>query len=636
MGDLGGQTAAHDRTAGVKHMAIGGIDGQADGFALGHGGITRQGGAEALAVCHLAIGDRNAAQTLQNPHFYRQAAPQRGIFRADANLYGIPDLCPASIDRKHHAMPADHLDRQTLRVDPQHLGRHKVHVRLTDEGRHKARRGVVIKLHRGAELLDPARIQHDDPVRHRHRLDLVMRHIDHRRGQIAVKLAQLDPHSVYIPPSEQTQVAESMKGDFVGIGVNFYMYKDSVAIIKPVENGPSEKAGIKAGDRILYADKTKLFGRKLPNDSLFSKLKGVEGSEILITVFRKSENKKIKIKIKRGVIPIKSVDVSMFLNPTMGYIKINRFAETTFDEFKKGLDKLKKEGAKSLVIDLRDNGGGYMDPAIAIADELLKDKQLIVFTKDKNGTTDKTFATKTGSFETGKLFILINENSASASEILAGAIQDNDRGTVVGRRSFGKGLVQREMDFADGSAVRLTVARYYTPTGRSIQKPYAKGNEDYLKESESRFKSGELYYEDSIKIPKTPKFKTPKGKIVYGGGGIVPDIFIPLEVEQEKEHTSYLLQSGILGQFIFEQLDQNRNAFKGLTFEQFKSKIDETDLYFNAFQKYLYKNGLEMKLGKNKALVKRYLAAESARQLFSENKFYEIVLKEDDMIKKIL
>ncbi|MBP6758894.1 MAG: S41 family peptidase, partial [Flavobacterium sp.] len=267
-------------------------------------------------------------------------------------------------------------------------------------------------------------------------------------------LGQLDPHSIYIPPSEQEQVAESMKGDFVGIGVNFYMYNDSVAIIKPIENGPSEKAGIKAGDRILYADKTKMFGRKLPNDSLFAKLKGKEGSEIVLTVYRKSENKKLKIKIKRGIVSIKSVDAALLLDATTGYIKINRFAETTYDEFKTGLDNLRKQGAKSLVIDLRDNGGGYMEEAIAIADELLKDKQLIVFTKNKKGTIDKTFATKKGSFETGKVVVLINENSASASEILAGAIQDNDRGTIVGRRSFGKGLVQREMDFSDGSAVR--------------------------------------------------------------------------------------------------------------------------------------------------------------------------------------
>ena len=449
-------------------------------------------------------------------------------------------------------------------------------------------------------------------------------------------LAQLDPHSVYIPPSEQIQVAESMRGEFVGIGVNFYMYKDSLAIIKTVENGPSEKAGIQSGDRILYADKTKLFGRKLPTDSLFAKLKGKEGSEILVTVYRKSENKKLNIKIKRGVIPIKSVDAALLLNPTTGYIKINRFAESTFEEFKTGLTKLREKGIKSLVLDLRDNGGGYLEQAVAIADEFLKDKQLIVFTKDKNGTTDKTIATAAGSFETGKIFVLINENSASASEILAGAIQDNDRGTIVGRRSFGKGLVQREMNFDDGSAVRLTVSRYYTPTGRSIQKPYSKGNEDYLKEAESRYTTGELYHKDSIKTPNSPKFKTAKGKIVYGGGGIVPDVFVPLALEEDKDHTDYLLQSGIPGQFVFEQLDHNRNAFKGLTFNQFAAKINATDVYFNSFQKYLFENGLDIKFNKSKSLVKRYINAEFARQLFGEEYYYQISLKEDTMIKTVL
>jgi carboxyl-terminal processing protease len=449
-------------------------------------------------------------------------------------------------------------------------------------------------------------------------------------------LGQLDPHSVYMPPSEQAQVAENMKGDFVGIGVNFYMYKDSLAIIKPIENGPSEKAGIKAGDRILYAGKTKLFGRKLSSDSLFSNLKGEQGSVVELTIYRKSEQKKIKVKIQRDVIPLKSVDVAVLLNENVGYIKINRFAETTFEEFKTGLAKLKKEGAKTLVIDLRDNGGGYMDEAIEIADELLKDKQLIVFTKNKRGNIKKTYATKKGDFENGNVFVLINENSASASEILAGAIQDNDRGTIVGRRSFGKGLVQREMDFDDGSAVRLTVARYYTPTGRSIQKPYTKGNESYFNESESRFISGELYEKDSIKVVDSLKFKTPKGKIVYGGGGIVPDVFIPLEVEHGNENVTYLMRSGIVGNFVFEQLDRDRSVFKGLSFEDFVSKMDATNLYFNLFQKKLYKNGLDIKLTSSKAIVKRYLMAEFARQLYGENNYYEIVLKEDAMIKAIL
>jgi len=448
-------------------------------------------------------------------------------------------------------------------------------------------------------------------------------------------LAKLDPHSVYIPPSEQTSVAESMKGDFVGIGVNFYMYKDTVAVIKPLENGPSEKAGIKPGDRILYADNYKLFGKKLPTDSLFSKLKGAEGSEIELTIFRKSENKKFKIKLNRDVVPIKSVDVAVMVNPVTGYIKINRFAETTYKEFMVGLEKLRQLGATSLIIDVRENGGGYMEMAAEIADEFLKDKQLIVFLKNKKGRIDKTFATETGTFETGKVAILIDENSASASEILAGAIQDNDRGVIIGRRSFGKGLVQREMGFDDGSAVRLTVARYYTPTGRSIQKAYVKGDESaYFSEFGKRFENGELYEKDSIKIADTLKFKTPKGNIVYGGGGIVPDIFVPLEGKHGEESIIYIMQqSGIVGHFTFEQLDNKRKVFQGLSFAVFLSKMEKTDLYFNNFQKYLLKNGVNLNLTNNKALVKRYIIAEFARQLFDEQKYYEIVLKEDPMVK---
>ena len=447
-------------------------------------------------------------------------------------------------------------------------------------------------------------------------------------------LEKLDPHSVYIPPSEQLSVAESMKGDFVGIGVNFYMYNDTVAVIKPLENGPSERAGIKAGDRILYVNNYKLFGRKLPTDSLFSKLKGEEGSEIELTVYRKSEHKRLKFKFNRAVVPIKSVDVGIMVNATTGYIKINRFAETTYHEFKATLQKLQKKGAKSLIIDLRNNGGGYMEMAAEIADEFLKDGQLIVFTKNKKGKIDETFATERGSFETGKVTILIDESSASASEILAGAIQDNDRGTIVGRRSFGKGLVQREMDFEDGSAVRLTIARYYTPTGRSIQKTYENGNEDYFNEFGNRFENGELFKKDSIKNDDTLKFKTPKGKIVYGGGGIVPDVFVSLEGKHGEEGTIYIMQqSGIVGRFAFEQIDKNRNAFKGLNFEQFLSKMENTDQYFNEFQKYLEGNGVILDLSKNKALVKRYLAAEFASQLFGELKYYEIVLKDDQMVK---
>jgi len=448
-------------------------------------------------------------------------------------------------------------------------------------------------------------------------------------------LAKLDPHSVYVPKSEQTQLAETMKGEFVGIGVNFYMLNDTIAIVNPVVGGPSEKAGIKSGDRILYANKEKLFGRNLTAEDLFSKLKGEKGTDVALTIYRKSQNKKIEIHLKRDVVAIESVTAAVMINPTLGYLKINRFAETTHNEFKKGLLQLKKQGAKSLVIDVRDNGGGYMEIAAEIADELLKEKQLIVFTKNKKGKIDKTYATDEGEFETGKIFILINESSASASEILAGAIQDNDRGTVVGRRSFGKGLVQREMNFQDGSAVRLTIARYYTPTGRSIQKPYKKGIDDYNSDFDKRLTNGEWYKKDSIKVDSKLKYKTPKGKIVYGGGGIVPDVFVPLEVEHGDEGAAYLMQSGAVGYYIFEELDRNRKQFDGLKMAQVISKIEHSDLYFENFKKYLSKNGLILKLEKDKKRVKRDLTAELVRQLFGEKYYYSLIVKEDAMIKKV-
>lgn len=449
-------------------------------------------------------------------------------------------------------------------------------------------------------------------------------------------LSKLDPHSVYIPPSEQSETAEYMKGDFVGIGVNFYMYNDTVAVIKPIEEGPSEKAGLKAGDRILYADGHKLFGRKLPVDSLYTRLKGEKGSRVVLTVFRKSDNKTVKIPVTRDVVPIKSVDASVMLNPTLGYIRINRFAESTYNEFRSALRGLKKKGATSLIVDVRDNGGGYMEKAVEIADEFLPAKDLIVYTKNKKGRVDKSFATGSGAFENGKVYILINENSASASEILAGAIQDNDRGTVVGRRSFGKGLVQREMNFGDGSAVRLTVARYFTPSGRSIQKHYDNGIEDYFGDFERRFQSGELYSKDSIKIADTLKFKTRKGRIVYGGGGIVPDVFVPLEVEHGSESVAYLMQSNIVGHFVFEQLDKDRKVLSGVKYDDFLLNFDKNDKYFNAFRDYIIGTGLMINLSGQKAVVKRYLSAEFARQLYGESRYYEITLRDDVMVKEVL
>jgi len=450
-------------------------------------------------------------------------------------------------------------------------------------------------------------------------------------------LSNLDPHSIYLPPSEQSSEAEIMKGDFVGIGVNFYMYNDTVAVVKPLEGGPAAKAGILAGDRILYADKSKLFGRKLPTDSLYNKLKGEEGSKVKLTIFRKSLNKKLTVNVVREVVPIKSVDTYQMLNKTTGYIKINRFAESTYDEFMVGLKNLKERGMNTLIIDLRDNGGGYLEKAVEIADEFLKNKELVVFTKNRKGNVDKTFATDEGIFENGKLYVLIDENSASASEILAGAIQDNDRGIIVGRRSFGKGLVQREMGFDDGSAVRLTISRYYTPSGRSIQKPYTKGDaEKYSADFESRFKSGELYEKDKIKVADSLKFKTKKGRIVYGGGGIVPDIFVPLEVVKGEESLAYILNSGLVGHFVFEQFDKDPRMFKGLGFGEFLVKMQKDESYIAKFESYLKDAGLDIRLDHNKALVKKYITAEFARQLFGENQYFSIILKDDPMLKAVL
>ena len=448
-------------------------------------------------------------------------------------------------------------------------------------------------------------------------------------------LEKLDPHSVYIAKNDMDQVAESMRGDFVGIGVNFYMYNDSVAVIKPLPGGPSEKAGIKAGDRILFADNYQLFGKKLPNDSLFPRLKGKIGSEVELTVYRKSVNKKLKVKLKRGIIPIKSVDVALMLNENIGYIKINRFAESTYKEFKNGLNQLKRKGAQTIVLDVRDNGGGYLDQAVKIVDDFLVENAPIVTTKNKKGQIDKTKATGGGLFENGKVIVLINENSASASEILAGAIQDNDRGLIIGRRSFGKGLVQREMPLGDGSAVRLTVARYYTPSGRSIQKPYVEGNEDYFNEFERRFYNGELYEKDSIKVADSLKFKTLKGRTVYGGGGIIPDVFVPLNGKHGDEATEMLMQSGIVSYFVFEQLEKNRKQYEGLSLEGLKKKFAENK-FLDKFTAYLEQSGIEIEFKNNRELANDYLLAEFIRQLFDEEKAFELKLKNDLMIQEVL
>ncbi len=448
-------------------------------------------------------------------------------------------------------------------------------------------------------------------------------------------LEKLDPHSVYIPKREMDEVSENMKGDFVGIGINFYPYKDTISVIRTVADGPSFLKGILPGDRILLADNDTLFGRGLESDKIVEKLKGKKGSYVELTVYRKSEDRTFKVNVKRDIVPIKSVESYFMMTPTMGYIKVNRFAESTFKEFKAALKALRKQGAEKLTLDLRDNPGGYLGIAEQMADEFLEDGKLILFTKNKRGKIDNIYATDKGSFEDKPIYVLINERSASASEIIAGALQDNDIGTIVGRRSFGKGLVQREMALGDGSAVRLTVSRYYTPTGRSIQRAYENGNKDYYKRFTDRYHNGELVSVDSIKVADSLKFITPKGRVVYGGGGIIPDVFVPIGTNEE-EAVESMDSLGFLSFFVFEYLDEDRNRFDDISKDEFIREFRVDDILFERFVDYSVNRGLKMNFYDFEDQLKLYLKAALAEQLFGANVHAEIKGSSDAMLKKVL
>jgi len=444
-------------------------------------------------------------------------------------------------------------------------------------------------------------------------------------------LSKLDPHSVYIPASDQTQINEQMDGKFVGVGIQFLMFKDSLTVSKVIPNGPSEKAGILPGDRILKANNDILYGKKITNDAVIKKLKGIADSKVALRIYRKSSKTFFTTTVTRNEVPIKSVDAFYMINNTLGYIKLNKFSATSYDEFEAALQTLTKEGMKALVFDLRDNPGGYLQIAIKIADEFLEKNKTIVTTKNKGGEIDKSLATSKGDFEKAPVYVLIDEGSASASEIIAGALQDNDRGTIIGRRSFGKGLVQQEMSLGDGSSVRLTTARYYTPTGRSIQKPYNhNGNLNYFNELEKRFNGGELTNVDSIKVVDSLKYKTPKGKTVYGGGGIVPDIFVPIDTINyiNSFHFTYI------SNFVFTYIDEHRKEFTNQTFEKFNANFDADESIFKAYLKEIkYTKRLDAKL---KTQIKFYLKALFTRELFDDNKFYKFYNQNDNMIQKVL
>lgn len=451
-------------------------------------------------------------------------------------------------------------------------------------------------------------------------------------------LDNLDPHSTYIPKEDLERITENMKGDFVGVGINYYPYKDTIAVIKPTEDGPSESAGIMSGDRILLADGDTIYGRNISNEFIAKKLKGDKNTKVRLTVYRKSEDEILEFEVRRKTIPIKSVDAAYMLTDELGYIKMNRFAETSFKEFKTALEDLQDQGATKLALDLRDNPGGFLGIAEQIADEFLEDDKLILFTRDKKGKEERTYATRRGDFEDGEIFILINENSASASEVIAGALQDNDKGIIVGRRSYGKGLVQREMALGDGSAVRLTVSRYYTPTGRSIQRPYTNGdNNAYYNDYYKRLRTGELADEDNIEVDDSLKFTTPKGKVVYGGGGIIPDVFVPVDRSFDNETINYLRRRGHFGYFVFEELDKDRSIYQDVTKYDFINNFEVSDDIVVRFQNYVNrKEGTNITFVAYNDEIRRLIKANLARQLYDDNSFEEVLNKDDIMIEEVI
>jgi carboxyl-terminal processing protease len=449
-------------------------------------------------------------------------------------------------------------------------------------------------------------------------------------------LEKLDPHSVYIPAKNLKDVTENMQGDFVGVGVSFYIKNDTLRVIRPLEDGPSIRAGIKAGDRILMADQDTLFGQNYSNQDVINRLKGSANTAVDLKIYRKGEANLLDFKIKRNKVPIKSVDAYYMLTSSLGYIKVNRFAESTYKEFKEALTALKKKGATQIALDVRDNPGGYLGIAEKMVDEFLEEDKLILFTKNKKGKIQKTYATDKGDFENGEVYVLINENSASASEIIAGALQDNDKGTIVGRRSYGKGLVQREMALGDGSAIRLTISRYYTPTGRSIQRTYENGNKSYYDDFYDRYLNGELKSVDSIKVADSLKFTTPKGKTVYGGGGIIPDVFVPLNTTINEEAIKSILRGAFMGQYVFEVLDKNRMAYDRMSQEEFIKQEVVSDALVRDFETYANERNFAIDIDLYGSIIKKYIKATIALHIYGSNGFEEVINQDNPMIKKVI
>ncbi len=455
-------------------------------------------------------------------------------------------------------------------------------------------------------------------------------------------LSELDPHSTYISKEEVEKMNEPLKGNFEGIGISFNIYKDTLMVNSTISGGPSEKVGLRSGDRIIEVDGENIAGTGLKNSDVFRLLRGDKGTEVNLKVLRRGVRDLLDFTIIRDKIPIFSVDASYMLDESTGYIKLNKFAATSLDEFLEAMKKLKNSDIKNLILDLRGNTGGYLKTAIQISNQFLKKGSLVVYTEGINDIKREYKAPSQGTFEKGNLVILINEMSASASEIVSGAIQDWDRGVIIGRRSFGKGLVQKPFFLTDGSMVRLTTAHYYTPSGRCIQKSYKNGLKEYREDYIHRMENGEMFSADSIKFDESQKFKTLiNGRTVFGGGGIMPDIFIPMDTSSHYKYINKLRRKSVIYNYVLDYIDVNRNKLKSKysDFDQFDKHFEVTTAMINKVVENGEKEGIEkdetsLEFSSND--MKKEIKAIIARDLFSRNDFYKVIYKDDKDILKAL
>lgn len=455
-------------------------------------------------------------------------------------------------------------------------------------------------------------------------------------------LSELDPHSTYISKEEVEKMNEPLKGNFEGIGISFNISKDTLLVITTISGGPSEKVGLKAGDRIIKVDEKMIAGIGLKNSDVFDLLRGKKGTKVSLKVLRKQNAELLDFTIIRDKIPIYSLDASFMLNESTGYIKLNKFSATSTEEFLTAMNQLKKENIKNLVFDLRGNSGGYLKTAIEISDQFLKNNDLVVYTEGMSDPKREYKATSKGSFENGKLVILVDEFSASASEIVSGAVQDWDRGIIIGRRSFGKGLVQKPFFLTDGSMVRLTTAHYYTPSGRCIQKPYKKGVKEYRKDYQNRIINGEMFSADSIEFDESLKHKTLiNGRNVFGGGGVMPDIFIPMDTSIHYRYLNRLHRNNIIYNYVLDYVDSNRDEIKEKypKFNQFLKKFKVTTEMIDEVVERGEKEEIERdeeSLTFTMNNLKKEIKAFIARDIYTRNDFYKIYYQDDVAIKKAL